>query len=348
MTGGSQPAADPPDRSLLFAAAASILLVAAAIAVGAGVAASRSARPVPSPVPSPSPASPAPAEAPSRDTAAFVFTQTLSAGCAAGGAVYVVSDGGGIGRFADDRWQLIDPIARSLVAATCIGDRLIAVGGGGRVITIDDREQTIRSDSVQLDDLLGIAPLDDGVVAVGRQGTVQRQAAGGWGSYAAGIDEDLYAVAAFGPASAWAVGAGGVTYRLEPAGWRPVASGVSATLRSVSATSVEDPVAVGDDGTILIWGGRWEPLPGVPRVTYRAVLRAGPLTYAAGDRGTLLRFKSGPATSADVSRIDLGTTCTIRALFSRGSELWVIGSDAGRAAVWRVGPNGIAHWGDCP
>jgi hypothetical protein len=349
VTEESPPPSPPParpDRSLVYAIGVSIVLVA--IAVAGGVGASRLARPIPSASPSvvrSGPALPARTEPPS--TAHFVFTQTLSAGCVAGGAVYVVSDGGGIGRFADDTWQLIDPIARSLVAATCIGDRMIAVGGGGRVITIDDREQTIRSDSIQLDDLLGVAPLDDGVLAVGRQGSVQRQAAGGWGIYAAGIDEDLYGVVAFGPTSAWAVGAGGVTYRLEPAGWRPVASGVTSTLRAISASSVEDAVAGGDDGTILIWGGRWTPLTDVPKVTYRAVLRAGPVTYAAGDAGTLLRFQSA-SIRTDVTPVDLGTKCTLRGLFRRGDEVWVVGSDGGHAAVWRVGPNGVFHWGECP
>ncbi|HEV2249484.1 MAG TPA: hypothetical protein VGT60_03140 [Candidatus Limnocylindria bacterium] len=277
-----------------------------------------------------------------------MFTQTLSAGCVAGGAVYVVSDGGGIGRFADDRWQLIDPIARSLVAATCVGDRVIAVGGGGRVITIDDREQTIRSDAIQLDDLLGVSPLGDGVLVVGRAGSVQRQAGGSWGIYAGGIGEDLYGVAAFGPQSAWAVGAGGVTYRLEPAGWRPVASGVTSTLRSVSATSVDDAIAVGDDGVVLVWSGRWQPLPAAPKVTYRAVLRAGPVTYAAGDGGTLVSFQSPPSARSGPSRVDLGTTCTLRGLFRRGDEIWVIGSDGGRAAVWRLSGGAVFRWGQCP
>lgn len=346
MTEEPQPPAARPDRSLRHAVAGSILLVAVAIAAGAGI--SRVVRPAPSPSPSfvrSGPASPAPTEPPS--TAPFVFTQTLSAGCVAGSAVYVVSDGGGIGRFADDRWQLIDPIARSLVAATCVGDRLIAVGGGGRVITVDDREQTIRSDSIQLDDLLGIGTLGDGVLAVGRLGAVQRQASGGWGIYAAGIDEDLYAVAAFGPASAWVVGAGGVTYRLEPGGWRPVASGVTATLRTIAARSIDDVVAAGDDGVILVWDGGWKRLAAPAPVIFRASLRTADGTYLAGDGGVLLRLAGAPA-SAAVARIDLGTTCTLRGLFSRGTEVWVIGSDGGQAGVWRIAGGSVFHWGQCP
>ena len=343
---GEPPPPQQPDHSLAYAIGAAVLLIA--VAVASGVGASRLARPAARPSPTvvrPTPALPASAEPPS--TEPLVFTQTLSAGCAAGDGVYVVSDGGGIGRFAADRWQLIDATARSLVAMACVGDRAIAVGGGGRVVTMDDREQTIRSDAVQLDDFLGVAPLADGVLVVGRAGTVQRQGAGGWGIYAAGIDDDLYAVVAFGPSSAWAAGAGGVTYRLEPAGWRPVPSGTTATLRAVAARTVDDAVVAGDGGTILFWHGAWTPIP-APTVTYRAAVRVGDVTYVAGDGGTLLRFTTAGPTAPVPAVVPLGMTCTLRGLFARGPEVWVIGSDGGRAAVWRFGPGGTFHWGECP
>ena len=349
MTEGPPPA-PPADRSLPYAIAASIILVVIAVLGAAGVTRLGRANPTPSPGPSvvrPSPASPAPTEPPTKDTSAFVFTQPLSAGCVAGDAIYVVSDGGGIGRFAFERWQLIDPIARSLVAVTCQGDVLTAVGGGGRVVTINDREQTIRSDTVQFLDYLGVAPLADGVLAVGRSGTVQRQNSTGWGPYANGIDEDLVAVAAFGPSSAWAVGAGGVSYRLEAAGWRPVATGVTATLRAIAARSVDDVVVAGDDGVILAWAGQWSLVRGAPRVGYRAALRVGPAVYVAGDHGTLVRL-SDPTPRSTLTTIDLGTTCTLRALFSRGDEVWVIGSDGGSASVWRLGGGTVFRWGQCP
>lgn len=337
--------ASSADRSTAYAIAASIVLVVIAVLGAVGV--SRIARPTPTPSASPSlVVRPSPTQAP--DTGPFVFTQPLSAGCVAGDAVYVVSDGGGIGRFAFDRWQLIDPIARSLVAATCQGEVLTAVGGGGRVVTINDRDQTIRSDTVLFNDFQGIASLGDGVLVVGRSGTVQRQGSGGWGTYADGIDEDLLAVAAFSSSSAWAVGAGGVSYRLEAAGWRPVPTGVTATLRAIAARSIDDAVVVGDDGVILAWAGRWTPVGGAPTVGYRAVLRTSAAVFAAGGGGTLVRSTDPSGRSPAWTAIDLGTTCTLRALFSRGDELWVIGSDGGRAAVWRVAGGTVSRWGQCP
>lgn len=347
MTGDPPPEQPrrPSDQSLLIAVGVSVALVAVAILGGVGI--SRLARPpVPSPSPTPTPfVRISPTEPP--DTGPFVFTQPLSAGCAAGDAVYVVSDGGGIGRFVFDRWQLIDPTARSLSATLCQGDQLIAVGGGGRVITIDDRLQTIRSDTIQFADFLGLAPLADGVLVVGRMGTVERQDANGWGLYAAGIDEDLYAIAAFSPTSAWAVGDAGVTYRLESAGWRPVSTGVTATLRAIAARAVDDAVVVGDDATVLIWDGAWKSVAPPVHVGFHAAVRTGDGTFLAGDGGTLLRLSGTPA-SPVFSRVDLGATCTLRALFTRGTELWVVGSDGGHAGVWRVSSGGaIFHWGQC-
>jgi hypothetical protein len=347
VTGDPPPEQPRPasDNPLLVAVVVSIALVAVAILGGVGVSRLARATPTPSPSPSPTPfARISPTEPP--DTGPLVFTQPLSAGCAAGDAVYVVSDGGGIGRFAFDRWQLIDPTARSLSAALCQGDQLTAVGGGGRVITIDDRLQTIRSDTVQVEDFLGLAPLADGLLVVGRTGTVERQNGNGWGPYAGGIDEDLYAVAAFSPTSAWAIGSGGVTYRLEPVGWRLVATGVTATLRAIAARAVDDVVAVGDDASVLIWDGAWKSLAAPVHVGFRAALRVGDSTYIAGDEGTLLRLSGGPASPA-FDRIDLGTTCTLRALFGRGAELWVVGSDGGHAGVWRISAGAVFHWGQC-
>ena len=349
MSGEPPPQPPPPDRSLVHAVAASVLLVIIAVLGAAGVSGigrvTASATPAPSSARS---AAPSPTEPP--DTAPFVFTQPLSAGCAAGDAVYVVSDGGGIGRFAFDRWQLIDPTARSLSAATCQGDTLTAVGGGGRIVTINDRDQTIRADTVLFHDLLGVATLGDGVLAVGRAGTVQRQGGGGWVPYADGIDEDLTAVVAFSATSAWAVGAGGASYRLEAAGWRPVTTGVTVTLRAIAARSVDDAIAVGDDGVMLGWGGRWKRLDAdaPAHVRWNAALRVGERTYIAGDNGTILSLTGGSGSKPSFAVIPLGTTCTLRALFSRGSELWVVGSDGGRAAVWRIAGGTPFRWGECP
>ncbi|TME66346.1 MAG: hypothetical protein E6I54_01895, partial [Chloroflexi bacterium] len=103
------------------------------LAVGAGAAFGVVTRATPTPPPAtPAPVPTATAEP---DTGPFVFKQPLSAGCATDDAVWVVSDGGGIGRFDRQlqRWELIDATLRSLVAAACSPDTVIAVGAFGRV-----------------------------------------------------------------------------------------------------------------------------------------------------------------------------------------------------------------------
>ena len=124
-------------------------------------------------------------------------------------------------------------------------------------------------------------------------------------------------------------------------------TGVTTTLHAIAARSVDDAVVVGDDGVVLVWRDGWKRVE-APLLTYRAALRVGPVTYIAGDNGTLLRLPGGVGTTPSVARVPLDTTCTLRALFSRGDEVWVVGSDSGRAAVWRIVRGTVFRWGQCP
>ncbi len=328
-------------RATALATVAAVALVVLAILAGNGAA---RLRPIPAASPgAPVTLGPTPSPTAPLDTGPLVFRQPLSAGCAAGDGVYVVSDGGGIGRFDGDSWQLIDPTLRSLVAAACRGSDLVAVGGAGGVVTIDDLVHSIRTDAVQLDDLRGVSFLPDGVLAAGHRGSVVRQTAAGWFPHAAGLDEDFEAIAAFGPFSAWVVGTGGVTYRLEEAGWRAVPTGTSVTLRAVAGPRVDDVVAVGDDGTILRYRGGWEPLPARAAVALRAAAVIGASTWIVGDRGTVVRLDGEAGTT-----VDLGTTCTLRSVFAQGGMVWILGSDGTHAAVWRIAAGATRQWGACP
>src|SRR5207253_5067790 len=141
------------------------------------------------------PSSPTPPPpTPEPDTGPLVFKQPLSAGCATDDAVWVVSDGGGIGRF-DRRlqhWELIDPTLRSLVAAACGADEVTAVGSFGRVLSIDNLGKTIRADDIGVFIAYALSLMPDGALVVGSDGTVLRQTSAGWSDYAKGITEDLY------------------------------------------------------------------------------------------------------------------------------------------------------------
>jgi photosystem II stability/assembly factor-like uncharacterized protein len=255
-----------------------------------------------------------------------------------------VSDGGGIGRFDRllQRWELIDSTLRSLVAAACGPDMMVAVGAFGRVVNIDDLAKTIHADDVGLFNAYALALLPDGALVVGSEGTVQRQTLAGWDPYAAGIDEDLYGVAAFAGSSAWIVGAGGVTYRLESAGWRQYETGTTASLRTIAAASPTEAIAAGDDGVLLRFDGHWRPLESGVKDELRASVRVGPVTYVVGDHGTALVVEGNT-----VRPIKIPTTCALRSVFVHGNEIWFVGSEGTLAGVWRQTGDRIDRWGTC-
>jgi hypothetical protein len=235
----------------------------------------------------------------------------------------------------------------------CTRDRAIAVGGAGRVVTVSDRELSVRIDTVQIDDLFGVSPLPDGLIVVGARGTVLRQGSS-WQPFARGITEDLFGVAAFSGSSAWAVGAGGIAYLLDDSGWRPVPSGTTATLRAVAGNEPGATAAVGDGGTILVHTARWSSVPSPTTGTLRAVTVFGDERWAVGDAGVVLRIRQ-PASGPTATPVDIGTTCTLRAVFVRASspprgtaqEMWIVGSDGTRAGVWRRAGDRLDRWGTC-
>ncbi|MGH2473361.1 MAG: hypothetical protein ACRDG6_13405 [Candidatus Limnocylindria bacterium] len=329
-------------RTSTALAAAAIMLV---VAIGAGAAVGVITRPPP-PTLSPTPV---PTATPTPDTGPLVFKQPLTGGCATDDAVWVVSDGGGIGRFdrLRQRWELIDPTLRSLVAAACTPDTVLAVGAFGRVVTIDDLGKTIRADDIGLFDAYAVSLLPDGALVVGSEGSVQRQTSAGWDQYAKGIDEDLYGAVGFAGGSAWMVGAGGVSYRLErvggDVGWKPYATGTTASLRTIAAASPTEAIAAGDDGVLLRFDGSWRPLESGVKHELRASARVGAITYVVGDGGTALVVEGN--TVRPIANIT--TTCALRSVFVRGNEVWFVGSEGTLAGVWRQIGDRVERWGTC-
>ena len=316
------------------------------IAVGAGAAVGVVTRQAPPAEPS---ATPAPTPTPEPDTGPLVFKQPLTAGCSTDEAVWVVSDGGGIGRFDRllGRWQLVDSTLRSLVAAACSPDTVTAVGAFGRVVFVDDLAKTIHADDIGLFNAYAISLLPDGALVVGSDGSVQRQSSVGWDRFAEGIDEDLYGVVGFAGGSAWMVGAGGVTYRLEKVdgnfGWKSYETGTTGSLRTIAATSPTEAIAAGDDGVILRFDGNWRALESGVKNELRASARVGPITYVVGDGGTALAIEGN--TVRPVANIS--TTCALRGVFAYGNEVWFVGSEGTLAGVWRQSGGQTEHWGTC-
>ncbi|MBI2325045.1 MAG: hypothetical protein HYU87_08815, partial [Chloroflexi bacterium] len=248
-------------------------------------------------------------------------------------------------------WTIPDPTLRSLLAAECDQATALAVGRGGSILTIDDELRRVRVDRFGADDLSALARFSSGAVAVGAAGTVAQQGDLGWRLLETGVTEDLLGIAFKDPRPlvtfplAWIVGAGGASYRLVETGWERVATGTTATLRDVVLDS-GGALAVGDRGTILRYldvDRGWKPIASGTEVALQALAIVGGSTaWIVGEKGTVIEV-AGEA----VRRVDLGTACTLRAVFTQGSAVWVVGSDGVRGGAWRVAPTGTERWGSC-
>ena len=325
------------------AALLGVLLVAAAI--GLGLSFGRIARPpAPTPIRVSVTTSPAPSRTPVPVDVATLFRQPVSAACATPASVWVVTNGGGLLRYDGTAWSQVDDTLRSLVAVTCSQDTAVAVGLVGAVVITDEIARQIRSADVTTADLLGVSALPDGALMVGAQGNVFLLNNGDIQPFAAGIDEDLHDVVAFSLSSAWAVGQDGITYRLDQRGWNPVGSGQTKTLLAVAATTPADAVAVGEGGIVVRYDGGWQVVKSGVTARLRDVI-IRPTLWIAGDQGTLLT-----GTTGSLRTIDLRTQCDLVSVFSRGSEIWVLGSaPAGGGGMWQLTLDGAVtqHWGGC-
>jgi hypothetical protein len=332
-----QPAAPIPLR---YTAVIAVLLVVAAI--GSGLAVGTLARPRPTPQIFTLAPTVAPTPTPRPTTDPVVFQQTLSGGCSTEQAIWVVTNGGGLLRYDGRDWVQVDSTLRTLTHASCDVSTMYAVGPVGAVLIVDDRARSINAIDVTIQDLVGVVALPEGAMVVGQQGTVLLLNGGTWQPYALGIEEDLNAIVIFGPLSGWTVGAGGVSYRLEAAGWRTIPTGTTRTLRGLAGTGPTSVVTVGDAGTVARFDDHWTLIPSSVDVTLRDVIVA-PELWIVGDAGTVLTGDAG-----GLRRVDIGTTCDLRAVFAKGADIYVIGAMPGKGGAWRIHGGLVAErWGEC-
>jgi hypothetical protein len=327
--------------------AAALAMLAVLAAVGIGLASGRLARPSPTPIRVNVTFTPAPTPSPTPYNEAALFRQPVSGGCATTEGVWVITDGGSLLRYDGTQWTQVDGTLRSLTRVACTTDTAYAVGHVGQLMVSDETTRQIRATDITVEELWGVSPLPDGAIIVGSRGAVFLIDRGDVHPYAVGIDEDLFDVVAFSVTSAWAVGAAGITYRLDARGWNPVGSGQTNSLRAVAGTTAGNVVAVGDAGTIVTFASGWNKANSGVDVTLRDVI-VDPAIWIAGDRGTLLTASGVP--SAPFRRIDIGTPCDLVSLFTRGSEIWVVGRGQLGGGVWRVRSSDgtvLQHYGGC-
>jgi hypothetical protein len=334
-----------PAQGLRATVAVGIAALVVVLAVGGGLLV---ARVVPHPSPPPTRVSitfaPTATPTPTPVDEATLFKQPVSSGCATPSSVVLVTDGGGLLRYDGTEWSSIDTTLRSLTRVRCSPTAAYAVGRVGSIVVVDEARKQILSTAFGIDDLFGVSAMADGTLMVGARGTVDILTGNDIQPYAAGIDEDLHDVVAFGLDSAWAVGQAGITYRLDQRGWNPVGSGQTNTLNAIAATLPANPLAVGDGGTIVRYDGGWQTVKSPVTATLFDVI-VQPAVWIAGAKGTLLTGAIN-----DLHAVDLHTTCDLVAVFAQGADIWVVGSSglAGGGA-WRLKSDGTVsrHWGGC-
>jgi len=70
--------------------------------------------------------------------------------------------------------------------------------------------------------------------------------------------------------------------------------------------------------------------------------------WVVGDTGTPMeRSRATEPDARAVCTIDLGTACTLRAVFTEGSAVWVVGSDGTRGGAWRIASGRTDRCGTC-
>ena len=328
-----------PPLPLAYVGIIAVLLVIAAIA--AGLAIGTIARPSPTPQPTPVRTVAVATPTPVPTTDPQVFRQTLTGACATQQGLWVVTNGGGLLRYDGQHWTQIDSTLRTLTAASCDEGTLYAVGPVGAMLIVDDRLRQITSFDVTLADLLGVAAMPEGAMAVGTRR--HRHVPVRW--IVAGVRARPRR--------------GSVRHRrLRPAvrvgrgfaAARAIDSKPPAGVRCRPASTVALRAVVGNGpakrrrrrampGRILVFDGTWKPVESGVTTNLRAIARAGQREWIVGDAGTVLILDAagGDHTQPGAGRstkFDLGTTCDLRSVFVNGQDVWVIGSTG--LARWRL------------
>jgi photosystem II stability/assembly factor-like uncharacterized protein len=211
------------------------------------------------------------------------------------------------------------------------GDRLFAVGAGGRVLRSADGGATRTAESADtMTSLLGVSAAGDHVVAVGQMGELRvRSQDGGWTAVDTGTVERLFDIAINRNGVGVAVGAFGAVLRTEDGGasWTPAAPAWIGVFRddagrlgemfapSVYGVQIDDAnrvwaagelglIMTSDDGganwTIRRAGGNDET--GIDPTLSSIHVRADGTGYAVGQLGTVLRTRDHGQTWKELPR----------------------------------------------
>ena len=117
-----------------------------------------------------------------------------------------------------------------------------------------------------------------------------------------------------------------------------------------------DAESAGASGRIALSGLTWTKVESGVDTSLRAVAAVGSTAWTVGDGGVVLTVDGAlvtagtsiPAKPTVVTRVDIGTTCSLTSVFARGQDIWIVGSRGGVSGVWRLRDGKVAErWGEC-
>ncbi|HNN90901.1 MAG TPA: hypothetical protein PKI03_01480 [Pseudomonadota bacterium] len=170
----------------------------------------------------------------------------------------------------------------------------LGVGGGGLVVSVDERGFTRHSSSQPQAGwhfgVWGSGP--DQVFVTDSAGILWRWNGSAWAAENSGCKQRLMAIHGSDPQHAFAVGDNGTIVRYNGKTWTAQASGTHADLRAVYTAGPQSAWAVGSRGTIVHFDGTaFRPETSGTDADLSGIWGSGPgNVYAVGQGGTVLRF----------------------------------------------------------
>jgi len=224
-------------------------------------------------------------------------TATLEAATSDGsGTVWAVGEKGIVLKGGADGYAKVDAgTTARLRGVAAKGDDVVIVGDGGTVV---EGSGSLKAGRAGIsDDLHAVTFAGDTPVAVGAAGAVVRKVDGAWKRLKNPSQEDLEAIWSTGDV-AFAVGKRGTVLKITDT-VEALRSGTDAHLFGVSGTTASDMVAVGRDGSVLVYdGSAFKMLPKVKdplgRDAWLTGVAAADGAYAiTGGNGTIATLSGG-------------------------------------------------------
>ncbi len=258
--------------------------------------------------------------------------------------VYAVGDSGTILHYDGAAWSIIGaPTTLDLKSVWVDGSGVVTITGADGVILEGDRTAGFTESGIfhLAGELVGLWGDDTGSVrvAVGSNGQILMNTAGGWAPSPSGTTQGLTAVFGFGEDDIWAVGRAGTALRYDGTVWTRVELPIPAAINAIWGSTPERIYAAGSGGVLLVWDGTaWTSLTSSTSANLRAVYgRAANDVWAVGQGATIMRYSGLGWAQTPVDVDEEGEDPVMNEMHAiwawSADDAWAVGAD-GRVLRW--------------